>query len=317
MTRIPFSSRRCIVWQSPSRNQSAGIRHPGGSLLAYACRLNSPSTLIPSVPSAKFWIERLARLGYASKGLVYLLMGSLSAAAALGNRHGEIADRQSAIDLIASMPFGRMLLLLMALGLLGYASWRIINGFAGSEQREQDAKAFLMRAGSVIRGVFYALFALGIVRLVLHEGGNRRGSDATSRHWAARAMDHPYGRFLIGGAGLALIGYGVYQFVRAVKGKLDRHLQWRGVAPGTRDLLIKVCCFGIAARAVVFGLIGISLIRAAMQHNPHAAHGTSGAFREIEGLPFGAWLLTLAALGFVAYGIYAFINARYRTIQAA
>lgn len=279
--------------------------------------MNSPATLLPSVRSTKSWIERLARLGYASKGLVYLLMGSLSAAAGLGNRHGDIADRQSAIDFIASMPFGRMLLLLMALGLTGYAAWRIIIGFDGSEQREQDARALLLRAGSVIRGVFYALFALGIVRLVLHQGGNRRGSDATSRHWASRAMDHPFGRLLIGGAGLALIGYGIYQFVRAAKGRLDRHLQWRGVASNIRNLLIKVCCFGIAARAVVFGLIGSSLVRAAMHHDPHAAHGTSGAFREIGGLPFGGWLLTLAALGFVAYGIYALINARYRTMQAA
>lgn len=284
-------------------------------LLAYASLVSANSTARSSVPSANAWIERLARLGYASKGVVYLLMGSLSAAAGLGHRHGQIADRKSVIDLIASMPFGRLLLLLMALGVLGYAAWRVISGFGTSEHQGDDAKSQLLRAGSVIRGIFYALFAFGIVRLVMHHGGKLRSSDATSRHWAARAMEHPFGRWLIGGVGLALIGYGLYQFARAARRKLDRHLQWSGVAAATRELLIKVCCFGIAARAVVFGLIGISLIRAALRHDPRAAHGTSGAFREIGGLPFGGWLLTVAALGFVAYGIYAFINARYRSIE--
>ena len=272
--------------------------------------------MLPTVRSAKSWIERLARVGYASKGVVYLIMGMLAAAAGLGNGHGKIADRKNAVDFIASMPLGRPLLVLMSLGLFGYAAWRVISGFDASADVEKGARGLLLRAGSVIRGLLYAAFAFGILRFVMRRGNSGQGSDATSRHWTARVMDHPSGRLLIAMAALALIGYGIYQLSRAVQGKLDRHLQWSGVTAGTRRILERVSSFGIGARGVVFGLIGISLARAALRHDPAAAHGTSGALREIGGLPFGSWLLTVAGLGFVAYGLYALINARFRSIHA-
>ncbi len=279
--------------------------------------MSSPARTFAPIRSAQSWIERLARLGYASKGLVYLIMGALTAAAGIGERHGKSLDRKSAIDFIASMPLGRMLLVLMSLGLLGYALWRVISGFADSDDRGTDLKGLLLRAGSILRGLFYAAFAIGLLRFGLHQSGSGRSSDTTSRHWASRAMDHPYGRLLIATVGLSLIGYGIAQLVRALRGKLDRHLQWSGVTPATHAMLVRVCCFGIAARALVFGMIGLSLARAAFRRDPAAAHGTSGAFRELEALPFGGWLLTAAGLGFVAYGVYALINARFRSIRAS
>jgi Domain of Unknown Function (DUF1206). len=204
----------------------------------------------------------------------------------------------------------------MALGLLGYASGGLINGLADPEHRGNDLKGLALRSGSALRGLFYGAFAVGIIRFVAHRGNSGKGSDATSRHWAARVMDHPFGRVAVAIAGLSLIGYGIYQLVRAVSGKLDRHLQWAGVSPATKQMLIRICSFGMGARGVVFGLIGISLMRAALRQEASAAKGTSGALRQIGGLPYGGWLLTVAGLGFAAYGVYAFINARFRRIQA-
>ena len=84
----------------------------------------------------------------------------------------------------------------------------------------------------------------------------------------------------------------------------------------TPDVLIAISRLGIAARAVILGVIGGSLIRAAILYNPNAARGTSGAQRQIAAMPFGGWMLMIIGAGLIAYGVYAFINARYRRIKA-
>jgi hypothetical protein len=257
-------------------------------------------------------IERLARLGYASKGLVYATIGLLTAMAGL-HRGGEAADKHDAIRFIAHQPLGRALLFVVAVGLIGYALWRVLSGITDSDRHGADAKGLAVRAGSVIRGLFYAGFALVIVRFLLRKGGAGESSDATSRQWTARALDVPFGRFLVIAAGLGLLGYGAYQFSRAVRGKLSKHLS----SIRRRTALVAVSCFGIAARAIVFAVIGISLLRAALRESASAARGTSGALRQLAELPMGSWILTAVGLGLIAYGAYAFINARYREIRTA
>lgn len=243
------------------------------------------------------WIERFARLGYVAKGIVYILVGFLALRA-------RSADRGIAIELINSKPFGKLALIIIAVGLVGYASWRVISGINDGELHGHDAKGFAVRAGSVARGFFYGWFAYEIVRLLTHHGG-RSGSDQTSRHWTARVMNHPFGRWAVAAAGLGILGYGGYQIYRAVSRKVRDHLD-----PKISDALIAVARFGIAARALIFGVIGVSLLRAAILYNANAARGTSGALRQFSGS-----LLTIVALGLMAYGVYAFINARYRRIR--
>lgn len=178
------------------------------------------------------WIERLARLGYVAKGIVYVLIGILALTA-------RSADKGNAIELINSKPFGKLALLIIALGLLGYAAWRVISGINDAEHHGHDAKGFAVRAGSIVRGLFYGGFACEIVRLLMHHGGGS-GSDQTSRHWSARAMDHPFGRWAVGAAGLAVLGYGAYQIYRAVSRKVRDHLD-----PKISDALVAISRFGV------------------------------------------------------------------------
>ena len=119
-------------------------------------------------------------------------------------------------------------------------------------------------------------------------------------------MEHPFGRWAVAAAGVGVLGYGGYQIFRAFSKKVRDHLD-----PKIGEALIAISRFGIAARAVVFGVIGVSLVRAAILFNPNAARGTSGAMSQFSG-----WLLVILALGLIAYGVYAFINARYRYIKA-
>ncbi|HEX7153293.1 MAG TPA: DUF1206 domain-containing protein [Thermoanaerobaculia bacterium] len=255
------------------------------------------------------WIEGLARAGYASKGMVYAIMGFIAL-------RGAAADHRSAFNWILEKPFGRTMLAAMAVGLLGYAFWRAGSAVADWERRGNDAKGYAIRIGSLFRGMLYAGFALEVIRLALHKGSGGKGSDASAQHWTARAMDAPFGRWLVAGAGLALIGYGIYQLINAWKAKLSNQLRLGEMKAATRRRVVIASRFGIAARGVVFGIIGISVLMAGLHHNSGEARGTSGALRQLSSQPFGSALLAIIGLGLIAYGVYAFVNARYRVIRA-
>jgi len=71
---------------------------------------------------------------------------------------------------------------------------------------------------------------------------------------------------------------------------------------------------GLSARGVVFGIIGVFLIQAALHSNAGEALGLSGALRALEQQSYGQWVLGIVALGLVAYGFYMLVLARYRRI---
>lgn len=260
------------------------------------------------------WLERTARLGYASKGVVYSLIGLLTAAAATGIG-GQTADRHDALKFILRQPFGRFLLIIIAVGLMGYAVWRILSGFFDSESRGRSIKGWALRAGSILRGLFYAAVAMEVLRISSRETKGK-GSDAQARYWVAEGMDQPFGRWLVGMAGLFIIGYGLYQLSSAIRSKLSKKLRLGTLSPGIRGKVVAVSRFGLGSRGLVFAIIGLSILNAAIRHNPNAARGTTGALKQLAEQPFGGVLLGIIGIGLAAYGVYAFINARYRIIQA-
>ena len=265
--------------------------------------------------TTKRWIVNFARLGYASKGVLYATAGFLTAAAGL-HRGGTTADRHDAIQFIAQQTFGRAMLLVIAAGLIGYAFWRIVSAFTDADNHGSDAKGLVIRTASVVRGLFYGTLAYTIIRLLLHQGGSGQGSDVTSRHWTARALDHPYGFVLVMLAGLSIIVYGGVQCFSAAGKKLSKQLDLKSTSARGRRAILSISRFGVVARGIVFGVIGTSLIRASLRRHSADAKGISGALRQLWALPMGSWILTVAGLGFAAYGAYALINARYRRIPA-
>jgi hypothetical protein len=252
-------------------------------------------------------IERLARLGYGAIGIVYTIIGVFSAAAGLGGG-GKTADRSDAVSFILHQPFGRFILLILAVGIAGYALWRLISGIRDTENRGTDAKGLAIRAGSALRGVAYGWVAFEVLRVGLRQTSGVSSSDAETRHWTGRVMDKPFGHWLIAMIGLYILGQGVYQLYRAWKSKLGKDVH---IPRGT---LTAISRFGLAARGVVFLVIGASLFFAGTRDDPGQARGTSGALSELASQPFGNHLLTLIGVGLVAYGVYAFLNARYRQI---
>jgi hypothetical protein len=261
------------------------------------------------------WIERLARLGYISVGAVYAIIGGMTAAAAL-HHGGKTADRRDALAFIIEKPFGHAMLLVVAVGLAGYALWRLSSGIFDSDRRGSKPKGIAIRIGSFVRGVAYGAAAMQVAKLALRQGGAGKSSDASAKQWTARLMSHPFGRWATAIAGLIVIGASVWQLSRAFRAKLSKRLDLRAMKAATRDKVVAICRFGIAARGIVFAIIGISIVRAAIRYDASRAEGTSGAFRTLASQPFGRVLMGVVAAGFVAYGVYAFVNARYRRIEA-
>ncbi|MBA3821295.1 MAG: DUF1206 domain-containing protein [Deltaproteobacteria bacterium] len=258
------------------------------------------------------WIERLARIGFAAKGVLYLTVGALATSAALGNGGRTDADSHGAMDRLIDAPFGRPLLGLIAFGLLGYAVWRIIQAIKDPEHRGTDAKGIAMRLGFFARGVIHLGLAGTAASLALWQSGGGGNSDR-AREGAAEALKLPGGVYLLYAIAAAFAGYGVYQLYKAAKSKLGKQLELGRLAHGTRRVVIGVSRFGIAARGIVFGTVGVLLYRAASQGNAKEAGGMGESMQTLGQL--GKWPFLAIALGLAAYGVYELINARYRRID--
>ena len=160
-------------------------------------------------------ITSLARLGYASKAVIYALVGGLAAAAAL-NYGGRVTDRSGALRVILTQPFGHAILLVLAVGLCGYAAWRILDAFFDPDRHGTDASGLIVRVGNVLRGAIYGMLGLEAFRLAR---GLRGGGGGSARIWAARIMDLPFGDWLIGLGGRSSSSMGSRKSSRPRAGK--------------------------------------------------------------------------------------------------
>ena len=264
--------------------------------------------IAPAAP----WIERLARVGFAAKALLYGIVGVLAFRAAFSNG-GATTGSRGALASLVRQPYGALVLVVISVGLFGYAAWRIIEAAVDPEHRGTGFKGLAVRTGYAGRGVIHAWLGVQAIRLAMGSGGSS-GSDGTEQ-WTARALDAPLGSWLVIGAGLTVIGYGLYQIYRAWAAKLSKQLNLSRLSREAGSWLIKVSRFGLGARGVVFGVIGTYLVRAGIAHNANKAADTGEALNAIGQQPLGNWLLAIVAIGLISYGAYDVVQARYRVIR--
>jgi hypothetical protein len=260
------------------------------------------------------WVERLARFGYAAKGIVYAIIGVLAVQAAVG-QGGKTTDAKGALGAIAAQPFGKFLLALVAFGLIGYVVWRAVQTIQDPEHKGDDPKGLATRLGYGISGLIYASLAFSAIGLIMGSGNSGSGS-SSQQDWTARVLSQPFGQWLVGLVGAFIIGLGFYQMYKAYKAKFRKEMKLREMSPTEETWATRIGRFGIAARGIVFVIIGFFLLQAARQSDPNQVRGLDGALQALAQQPYGPWLLGIVALGLLAYGIYMGVQARYARIIA-
>jgi Domain of Unknown Function (DUF1206) len=255
--------------------------------------------------------KAMARWGLVSKGALYLLVGLIAADVAVAG--GErLRDRGGAVSELADTWYGKVLVFLLAVGLAGYAAWRFAQGVLGRPLEGGKKEGWPKRLGYFARSAWY-LFLLWVVLAALagadEESGSREEDRAT-----ARVMDWPLGRWIVGAVGLAILGAGVFNYWRGITQSFKKKLKLRKMSETEEKVFTVVGMVGHIARGTVFGLIGFFLMRAAWQHDPKETVGLDGALAKILREDYGDTMLGIVSAGLIAYGLYCFVEARYREV---
>lgn len=251
-------------------------------------------------------VETLTRIGYAVRGLIYMTMGLLAVQVALGVG-GELASPLDAIATIGEQPAGLIFLGVILIGLISYSLWGVVRAVIDPLRKGRDLKGLLERFGFLWSGFGYAILILPTYGYITGSSHNSNG-DQTQKIFTS-IMAIPWGRWVIGILGLAVVAGGLYQIYVGLKPGFDRQFQIYAMTPGQAKLAVNVARFGTSARGVVFALVGFLIGLAAYRANPSQPLGVDTALATLLHQPYGIWLLGIVALGLIAFGIYSMLSA--------
>jgi hypothetical protein len=252
--------------------------------------------------------EGLSRAGFAARGVVYGIIGILAIKLAIG-AGGRATDQSGALRTIANQPFGEVLLVLVAIGLGGYSLWRLSHALLGHGPERSDSG--FDRVAALGSGLAYAAMCAVAVQILLGSGGSTSGHASKA---TAGVLSWPGGTWLVGFAGALLVGIALYQGYRGLTQDFLKDAKTEQMSATTRRWYKLVATFGHLARTVVFGLVGIFLIKAAIEFDPSKAVGLDGALAKLANQSYGSALLGLVAAGLIAFAVYSLADVRYRKI---
>jgi len=249
----------------------------------------------------------LARAGLTARGVIYILIGWVALLVALGHSSHE-ADQQGALQLLAGKPYGLVSLWLLAIGFAAYALWRLSEAAFGVTGEGNGAGPRLKSLG---RGVVYAFFVVLTIKVISGKQGSQSGQQ---QDVTAHAMQHPAGRWLVAIVGVIIVIAGLALVLEGLRHKFMKQLRTAQMSARTRRVVKWLGTIGTSARGVVFALVGILVIDAAVTHNAAKSGGVDTALLTLRDKPFGLVLLILAALGLVIFGVYGLCEARWRKV---
>ncbi|HYH25051.1 MAG TPA: DUF1206 domain-containing protein [Blastococcus sp.] len=256
-------------------------------------------------------LENLARIGLIAYGLVHVLVAWLALQLAWGGS-SRPADQSGALATLAQQPLGTPLLWVLAVGLFALAVWQAAeilrwrHGWSASGKTR--TKALEKTGKAVAKTIIYLALAVLAVRFAT---GGGKGSSASQQQTTAGVFGWPAGRWLVGAAGLVLIGVGVYHVYKGVTKRFLKEIDLSDCPPATTRLVTRLGQVGFPGKGLALGLVGGLLVWAAVTFDPAKASGLDGALRTVLTAPAGPYLLTVVALGIAAFGAFCFVRARY------
>lgn len=258
------------------------------------------------------WFGFLARLGFVARGLVYGLIGLLAVDLAFG-RGGASASQAGALQTVAHQPLGQWLLVAVAVGLGGYAAWRLMQAALGHGPEGGGENSLGHRLMALASGVMYLSFMLLAIRILTSP--NHRAGQKPKAHTAAHdVLSLPGGQVLLAVAGCVLVAAGLYQGYKGLSRSFVKDAKTDQMSPITRRWYARIGVVGYCGRAAVFALVGGLVLHAALNHRAHQAKGLDGSLRTLAAQPYGAALLCAVAAALVAFGLYSLADARYRRV---
>lgn len=251
-------------------------------------------------PDASRTLTTFTRLGFAVRGLLYLVIAWLII------RTGRTEDVSGALSYLGQGG-GRILLIVMAAGLIGYGLWRLADAALNIEGHEPDKKGLAKRIGAGASGAIHLFLAWQAISLV-RGTARASGSGGGAERGAETALSLPGGTAMLLIAALVLLGVGIFQLVKAAKASFCEHLE-----PQVRNEPWAKWAgrLGYSARGIVFLISGYFLLRAGLEAQASEAGGMEQALSWLT----SPWDL-IVALGLAAFGIYSLVEARYRVLRS-
>lgn len=260
------------------------------------------------------WVDRLTRIGYFSRGVIYGLIGFLAARLVFTGR-GQITDQQGVLATIASKPYGKFLLIVIAIGLVGLFIWGLIRAVADPYHKGSDAKGLISRAGYLVSGISYAVLLVPTLNLIQGAGRSGGGSSQSVQHAAAGILSRPGGPLIVGLIGLILIGVGIFRIIAAYKNRLNERLKTYAMSATQRRWAIRLGRIGYVALGIVFITLGFLALLAARTSNPSQLGGVDQALTFLARQSYGPYILAVVAIGLIAYAIYSITGAFWFKIK--
>jgi hypothetical protein len=261
------------------------------------------------------WRSTLARVGLSAKGILYLAIGLLAINVASGDASSSAVTQRGAAELVANQPLGQALIVILTVGLFAMAAWQFTLAITG-DPVEGSVKSDRVKYAA--KGVAYLATAMAALPVMLAQWGasfgmGANGDGQTERRAAAEIMTWPAGPWIAAALGLAIIAIGVYQLHHhALHKRFMQRLDRGKMRPEIERGIEHAGQAGYAARGMVFAIVGIFFVLAAVQHDPREAVGLAGALQALSDQTWGQLVLWAVAIGLFLFGCFSFAEAKYR-----
>jgi hypothetical protein len=258
-------------------------------------------------------VQFVARFGYGARGFVYLSIGLLTLMAAL-DMVGSSVGAGGAVGALARQPFGRIWLILLGTGLWAFVLWRVLQAGFDADREGASPKALMLRAGQAVSGVFYGLLAATVFELLDEIGRDPSADDvAENQQKAAMLLDLPFGDALLIGVGLVIAGVGVGNILKGFGADFGQDL---ACTLEQKRWFTRIARAGYVARGLAYLPLALFVVLAGLRARAADVTSFGASLNALEAQPGGSWMLGLTAIGLMAFGAFAFVEARFRRIRS-
>jgi hypothetical protein len=253
-------------------------------------------------------LKALARLGLIAYAVVHLLIGWLAVQLAWGADASRSADASGALGTVSDQPLGKILLWLVVLGLVALGLWQASEAVWGYRDRD----GFQRKRKQVTSGIL-AMFYAGLgASSALVALGSTSSSSHSQQQATTGVLAWPGGRVIVVVTALILVGVGVVDVVKGARLSFSEEIDTSSMPPAVRKGVECLGQVGYVTKGLALGLMGGLLSFATLTFDRQKAPGLDGTLQTILTQPFGKFLLSAMAGGFLAFGLFAMLQSRYR-----